>query len=179
MLFVARMVEKKGTRYLLEAMKGIDARILLAGDGPERAGLERLAGELGLDAEFLGAKDRNELRVLYASCDVFAAPSVVAADGDKDGLPVVILEAMASGAPVIASDIAGIGEAVKDGENGILVPPKDVDALREALRTVLADPELRRRYSRRSLELARAFDYSTIAERYHQVLEQAMDGWRG
>lgn len=91
----------------------------------------------------------------------------------------VILEATASGAPVVASDIAGIGEAAKDGDNGILVPPKDVDALRMALRTVLFDADLRRLYSQRSLELVKAFDYSTIAERYRGVLEQAMDDWSG
>jgi glycosyltransferase involved in cell wall biosynthesis len=171
-LFVARLAEKKGARYLLEAMQGLDAKLLIVGDGPERAMLEGRARQLQLDCEFLGPKNKTELQSLYASCDVFAAPSVVAADGDKDGLPVAILEAMASGAPIVASDIAGIGEAVADGENGYLTKPGDVDALHTAIAKVLSSgDDGYKRFSQRSLALAGRFDFAQIGEEYRKLID--------
>jgi glycosyltransferase involved in cell wall biosynthesis len=171
-LFVARLVEKKGARYLLQAMQDIDAKLLIVGNGPERDSLKGLAARLDIDCEFLGPKTKDELRPLYASCDVFAAPSVVAADGDKDGLPVAILEAMASGAPIVASDIAGIGEAVVDGENGYLTKPGDVQALHAVITKVLScEDDGFERLSRRSVALARRFDFVQIGEEYHELID--------
>jgi glycosyltransferase involved in cell wall biosynthesis len=171
-LFVARLAEKKGARYLLEAMQGLDAKLLIVGDGPERAMLEERARQLQLDCDFLGPKNKTELQSLYASCDVFVAPSVVAADGDKDGLPVAILEAMASGAPIVASDIAGIGEAVADGENGYLTKPGDVEGLSAAIAQVLSLGDDRyERFSQRSLALAGRFDFAQIGEEYCKLID--------
>ncbi|NEG95370.1 glycosyltransferase [Bifidobacterium sp. SMB2] len=173
-LFVARLVEKKGARYLFEAMKDIDAKLLVVGNGPEMDMLQAKAKELNLDCEFLGPKNKDELKSIYASCDVFAAPSVIAANGDKDGLPVAILEAMASGAPIVASDIAGIAEAVDDGENGYLTEPKNVSAIRESIQKILSDDDLRKKFSENSVRFAKRFDFASIGEEYHQLIERIL-----
>lgn len=170
-LFVARLVEKKGARYLLEAMQGIDAKLLMVGDGPEMDMLQGRAKELNLDCDFLGPKNKDELKSIYASCDVFVAPSVIAANGDKDGLPVAVLEAMASGAPIVASNIAGIAEAVVDGQNGYLVDPKNVEELHNGIMKLLGDTNLRSAFSKSSISLARKFDFSSIGEEYHVLIE--------
>lgn len=174
-LFVARLVEKKGARYLFEALQGLDVKLLIVGDGPEREALSTQASSLSLDCDFLGPKTKDDLRELYASCDVFAAPSVQAANGDKDGLPVAILEAMASGAPVVASDIAGISEAVIDGVNGHLVRPKDVKGLREAILDVLDDDARRRGMSESSRRLAGKFDFTSIGLEYRKLIDSIFD----
>lgn len=174
-LFVARLVEKKGARYLFEAMKGINAKLLVVGNGPEMDMLQTKAKKLNLDCEFLGPKNKDELKSIYASCDVFAAPSVIAADGDKDGLPVAILEAMASGAPIVASDVAGIGEAVMDGENGRLVTPKNVQGIHDAIVEILDDPEKSKHFSQNSVKLAKRFDFAHIGEEYHALIERLFD----
>ncbi|PLS31641.1 a-glycosyltransferase glycosyltransferase family 4 protein [Bifidobacterium margollesii] len=173
-LFVARLVEKKGARYLFEAMKDIDAKLLVVGNGPEMDMLQGKARELELDCDFLGPKNKDELKSIYASCDVFVAPSVIAANGDKDGLPVAILEAMASGAPIVASDIAGIAEAVVDGENGYLTEPKNVASLRKSIQRILDDEESRKEFSTNSVKLAKRFDFASIGEEYHQLIERML-----
>lgn len=173
-LFVARLVEKKGARYLFEAMKDIDAKLLVVGNGPEMDMLQGKARELDLDCDFLGPKNKDELKSIYASCDVFVAPSVIAANGDKDGLPVAILEAMASGAPIVASDIAGIAEAVVDGENGYLTEPKNVVSLRKSIQRILNDEESRKEFSANSVKLSKRFDFASIGEEYHQLIERML-----
>lgn len=173
-LFVARFVEKKGARYLFDAMQNVNVKLLVVGSGPEEEMLREKASQLNLDCDFLGPKNKDELKSLYATCDVFVAPSVIAADGDKDGLPVAILEAMASGAPIVASDIAGIGEAVFDGENGHLTKPKDVAGIRAAVLDVLADEERRERFSKRSVELAKRFDFVNIGEEYKHLIDESL-----
>jgi glycosyltransferase involved in cell wall biosynthesis len=170
-LFVARLVEKKGARYLLEAMQGINAKLLIVGDGPDRGTLEKLADTLHLDYSFLGPKNKQELKSLYASCDVFVAPSVIASDGDKDGLPVAILEAMASGAPIVASNIAGIAEAVRHEDNGFLTEPKNVEQIHLAISTILNDDGLRDSFSERSVILAKQFDFAAIGKRYREIID--------
>ncbi|MEK0263943.1 glycosyltransferase [Bifidobacterium mongoliense] len=173
-LFVARLVEKKGARYLIEAMQDIDAKLLIVGDGPEREMLEAQVRRLNIDCEFLGPKNKTELQTLYASCDVFVAPSVIAADGDKDGLPVAILEAMASGAPIVASDVAGISDAVEDGGNGYLTKPGNVDDLYGAIMRVLSGVERHERFSRESIKLAKRFDFVEIGKEYKKLIDGVM-----
>jgi glycosyltransferase involved in cell wall biosynthesis len=111
----------------------------VAGDGPERAALTQLAGELGLDdrVRFLGR--REDAADLLAACDVFVLPSRL------EGLGVAALEAMAARRPVVASAVGGLAEAIVDGETGLLVPPDDVDALATALVRLVDDAVLRDR----------------------------------
>ena len=131
-LSVGRLVPGKGHAVLLEALdrlrqQGIGTRTTLVGDGPERESLELLAAELGLDVRFAGAVGRDELAAFYAAADAFCLPTFA------EGLGVVLLEAMASGLPVVSTQVMGVPEAVEDGETGLLVSPGRADLLADAL----------------------------------------------
>lgn len=117
--------------------------ITLVGDGRLRADLERRAGELGLTGRirFAGALTEHEVRDELARADLFVLPSVVARDGQMEGLPVALMEAMACGVPVVSTELSGIPELVRPGETGVLAPPGDAAGLAGALRSVLADPD--------------------------------------
>nr|WP_236671879.1 glycosyltransferase [Enterococcus sp. BWB1-3] len=174
-LFVGRLVEKKGTRYLIEAMAKVDATLIIVGDGPEMTKLVELAQGIDADIRFVGAKNKKELAVLNASCDVFCAPAVVAKDGDKDGLPVAIIEAMASGTPIVASQIGGLAEAVVDNYNGLIVEPGNVKDLVSKLNLLLDDDELRNKLSRQAIEKAHEFDFSKIGARYKEIFDRIIE----
>jgi glycosyltransferase involved in cell wall biosynthesis len=143
----ARLDAQKGHRVLLEAAAEVpDACFLLAGDGPEREGLEALARELGLEGRvrFLGR--REDVPQLLAAADVFALPSLY------EGSSLAVLEAMAAGIPVVSSAIGGTDELIEDGRSGLLVPPGEAEALAAALRRLLGDPELGRQLAARARE---------------------------
>ena len=143
-LFVGRMVEKKGLAVLLDAVRrlpeGLDWSLQVAGDGPLRAELEAQAS--GLPIEFTGSASREDLARAYARSSVMVVPSVPASSGDQDGLPTVLLEAMGAGCAIVASDLPGIDEAVEHRVNGLLVPSADPDKLAGALAEVLIDTDL-------------------------------------
>jgi glycosyltransferase involved in cell wall biosynthesis len=156
---VARLSKEKGLHYLLEgfaAMAGRhpQARLVLAGDGPERRRLERLAGRLGLAerVRFLGEVPHEQVPAVLQEFDVFAMPST------WEGFGVAALEAEAMELPVVASNVHGIPDVVLDGDTGLLVPPRDPQALASALDRLVSDAGLRRRLGR----AARAF----VAEHY-------------
>jgi glycosyltransferase involved in cell wall biosynthesis len=131
----ARLHTQKGHRYLLAAARQVpDALFLLAGDGPERDDLQRMAAELGVAdrVRFLG--HRPDVTKLLLHCDLFVLPSLF------EGLPLSVLEAMAAGKPVIATDVGGTDEVVTHGVSGLLVRPADPDALANAINAVLGDP---------------------------------------
>ncbi|MDE2403616.1 MAG: glycosyltransferase family 4 protein [Sphingomonadales bacterium] len=143
---VGRLSREKGQRGLLEAFAAVrdrlpGARLDLVGDGPLRADLEALAAALGIGeaVRFHGALPEAETLAVIAGADIFVLPSFM------EGLPVVIIEAMALGKPVIASGVAGIPELVRDGRNGVLVPPSHGAALAEAMARLAADPTACRR----------------------------------
>ena len=138
-----RLIEQKGVSDALQAFAGTrsefpEARLLIAGDGPLRAQLESEATQAGLtgSVRFLGWRD--DVPQLLAACDLFLMPSL------WEGFGLVLLEAMAQGLPVVASRVSAIPEIVAAGETGLLAPPRDVPALREALLTLLRDPPLAR-----------------------------------
>jgi glycosyltransferase involved in cell wall biosynthesis len=144
LLFVGRLAAVKGVPVLFEAMQGLiadhpDLRLTLVGDGPERAGLEARAQGLGGHVDFVGYKSQTEVAALLREATALVLPSFA------EGLPVVLMEALAAGVPIVATRIAGVAELVEDGVNGRLVPPGDVMALRAALAEVLGDAELRAR----------------------------------
>jgi glycosyltransferase involved in cell wall biosynthesis len=161
-LAVGRAVPKKGIDTLVEACalaarggEPVHAEVL--GDGPELVGLGELAASRSLESNviFRGACPPDEVSEAYARCSVVVVPSRIAPDGDRDGLPTVLFEAMGRGLPVIATDVVGISELVRDGENGMLVPPDDPQALAEALLRVRRDPQLAERLgsaARRTIE---------------------------
>jgi glycosyltransferase involved in cell wall biosynthesis len=144
-LCVGRFVEKKGIAHLIEAARilrdrGSPARLVVIGDGPLKTALEAQARGLPTVA-FTGWLPAPEVRRRLRAAMALCVPSVVSQDGDADGLPTVILEAMADGVPVIGSRQAGIAEAVEDGASGLLVPPGSPAALAEAIETMLGRPE--------------------------------------
>lgn len=148
---VGRMVEKKGFFDLIRAVaaltgRGVALRVRIAGEGELFERVRAAVAIAGLEdvITLLGARTQQEVRELLEWADVFAAPSVVGADGNVDGLPTVLLEAMASGVPCVASTVTGIPEAVEDGVNGFLHEPGDVAGLEAALCRA-ADPGLDRR----------------------------------
>jgi glycosyltransferase involved in cell wall biosynthesis/GT2 family glycosyltransferase len=139
---VGRLVEKKGFAYLVEAVAEVDPgvlrRVRVAGDGPLRSELEELAHARGVAdrVEFLGSLDPDGVRSLLESADLLAMPCVVAADGDRDSMPVVVKEAMAMEIPVVGTDEVGLPEAV-GADHGRLVPPRDSGALGAAIDELL------------------------------------------
>jgi len=139
LLTLASLVPRKGIDVLLAALAEpelaeADLTLCVAGDGPERAALERRAAELTHDVRFLGRRDDGA--DLLAACDVFVLPS------RREGLGVAALEALAAGRPVVASRVGGLAETVRDGETGLVVEPGDAGALATALARLARDPEL-------------------------------------
>jgi colanic acid/amylovoran biosynthesis glycosyltransferase len=157
-----RLIEKKGLDLTLRAFAEVSktfpaARLVIAGDGPLRAGLEKLAGELGVAARtrFTGFLGQPQLREEVRGAHLFVHPSRTTTDGNREGVPNAMLEAMASGAVAIASRHGGIPEAMTDGEGGLLVPENDAAALAQAMLRVMQSSELLTRLSnggRRAVE---------------------------
>lgn len=152
LLCVAQLRPKKGLADLIDACarlvgRGYDVRCRIIGEGPLRPELETRVRERGLEdvVEFAGALPHDEVLDHYRRASVFVLPCVVAPNGDRDGIPNALLEAMASKVPVVSTAHSGIPEAVEAGRSGLLVPPGDVAALTDALARLLDDPDLRRR----------------------------------
>lgn len=147
LLAVGRLVEKKGFPVLVDALRHLPAHVSLriVGEGPQRDLLAARVADAGLGGrvELVGRRTHADLPDLYAAADIVVVPSVVDAAGDRDGLPNVVLEAMACGRAIVASDVAAIPSAIVDGAHGLLVPPGDAVALAGALGALVADPALR------------------------------------
>ncbi len=149
-LCVARLVEKKGVDVLIDAVALLTAAhphlvVEIIGDGPLDETLRARAKAAGVDGviRFLGPQPSDVVDAAYLRCAMVVLPCRVAANGDRDGMPTVIIEAMARGLPVISTDVVGISEAVKPGRTGLLVPPDDPAALATAMDVLLLDAELR------------------------------------
>lgn len=150
LLTVGRLVEKKGTEYALKAVASLEqensvqVHLEVVGDGPLRDQLENLSKQLGVSdvVSFSGAVPPAEMPAAFDRADVFVLPSITASDGDHEGRPVVLLEAQASGLPVVATRHGGIPEGVLEGESAILVDERNPDQLAAAVRQLLDDPGL-------------------------------------
>ena len=161
-LTIGRLVEKKGHEYTIRAIAKIikkyrNTEYIIAGDGPLRNKLEDLVSELDIKSyiKFLGAVEQNEVLKLYQQAHIFVLPSITANNGDQEGIPVVLMEAQATGLPVISTFHTGIPEVVVDGKSGFLVPEKDIDALTEKLEYLIEHPEIwpdMGRYGRKFVE---------------------------
>ncbi len=147
-LTVARLVEKKGVQYGIQALAKVlkkypHVEYKIAGDGPLKTELKSLMDRLNLNdhVQLLGWKRHDEIVELMHSADILLAPSVTSKDGDLEGIPVVLMEALAQGLPVLSTRHSGIPELVRDGQFGFLVPERDVDALAEKLEYLIEHPE--------------------------------------
>jgi colanic acid/amylovoran biosynthesis glycosyltransferase len=172
-LSIGTLHEVKGQTYLIEACRQLAADDVpftcrFVGDGPDRTALERQVAEADLAdrVEFLGQRTRDEIARLLGSSDVLVAPSVPTRSGKREGIPVVLMEAMSAGLPVVASALSGIPELVIDGSSGLTVPPGDAGAIAAALRRLHDDPELRTRLGGAARDRVVAeFDVDRNAER--------------
>lgn len=169
------LVPPKGIPRLLEAMadprlRQIGCRLVIAGDGPERSGLERQATKLDINVTFLGGVDNESMPRLYREADMFVIPCVTATDGHHDGIPVALMEAMASGTPVVSSNISGIPELIEDDVSGLLTPEDSIEPLVEAILRVLTDEALSVRLARAGRERVHdRFDIRDVARRLHDL----------
>lgn len=180
LLGVGRMATKKGFQRLIEILPALlagnpELRIVLAGGGDLLDGFKAAASPWPDRVFFPGAVLRDTLPDLYRAADLFVLPAVHDSKGNVDGLPNVILEAMASGLPVVASGISGIPLAVEDGRTGLLVPEKDPAALLAALSRLLADPGGARAMGERGRAKAVAeLTWDAVAARYREGYEAAL-----
>ena len=163
LLGVGRLAEKKGFKYLIEAMPLIlqeipSAKLIIIGFGPQKARLENQIQQLNLASSIslIGGKTGKELQDWFASADIFIGPSIITADGDTEGQGVVFLEAMASGTAVIASDVGGIKDAVRDNISGLLVPEKNPQAIAKKVLTLAKNNQLKQKLIQNALELVRS-----------------------
>ena len=173
-LFVGRFEEpRKGFRYLLDAMARVqdalgEVRLLVAGPGDQQAFAKQVQRRRLRDVTFLGEVPEDWLPAVYASCDVFCAPST-----GRESFGIVLLEAMASGKPVVASNIDGYRSVARNGEDALLVEPRNPHVLSDAILTVLEDRELAARLGRSGRERAKACSWAQITERIVECYEYA------
>jgi glycosyltransferase involved in cell wall biosynthesis len=178
-LHVGRLVEKKGTQLLLRAFAQIahkheHAKLIIIGDGPLRKHLEAEAARLQISnrVRFLGLLPHDEVLKWDARAAIKAVPSVTAKDGDREGLPTVVMETAALGIPIVAFDSGGIGEAVDHGQTGLLCREFDVDSLAQNLALLLSQSDLNKAMGARARKMAEdRFD----AEKQARLLEEHYD----
>lgn len=179
-LFVGRLVEKKGCMYLLDAMPEIlkhhpDARLTIVGDGAMGQELKQHATSLGIAhaVTFCGAIRNAELPGLYRRATLFVAPSIVTAQGDQEGLGLVLVEALACECPVVASDLPAIRDVIIHGETGWLVPQKEPASIARAVLALLAQPELRQQLALNGRSrVVQNFDWESVADRYAALIDE-------
>jgi len=168
-LFAGRLVKEKGLDILFQAMSSLrhlNWQLLIAGDGAERTNLETLSRELGIDdrVTFLGV--RGDIPRLMAACDMVVLPS------RWEGLPLTLLEVMAAGKPVVATQVGGVAEVLQDGVQGFLVPPENPMAMKEAISKLLGDEELAHSLGIAGKKRAAEFSASTISGQIISLYQQ-------
>jgi glycosyltransferase involved in cell wall biosynthesis len=183
LLYVGRLAEKKGVATLLHAFSILWAQhpeltLSIVGSGPDERALQSLCLDLDLGkrVRFLGRLSHDEIAPLYRNCLATIVPSVVADDGDQEGLGLTAVEAMACGAPVIASDLEALREVIVHERTGLLVKSGDQNALAAAIMRLAADPEMADRLGSAARDEAlHRFDWDNVAARYKTLLLEAAD----
>lgn len=176
-----RLVPKNGVEYLIESLPSIRQRfekmtLVIVGDGPERQKLEARVAELGLQSSvvFLGNKANDDLPRFYADADIVAIPSL------KEATSIAGLEAMASARAVVATNVGGLPEIIEDGVNGLLVPPRDPEALSQAIARLIETPGLRNQLGLAARScVERKFTWEQVATETTRAYERAIAVWHG
>ncbi|MBQ0725253.1 MAG: glycosyltransferase [Cycloclasticus sp.] len=176
-LFVGRLVEKKGVKYLIKAFSMLpkktqdESTLWIVGDGDERKSLEHQAQNLGVkNIKFWGQIQNKQLPDFYAAATLFVAPSIIDSKGDTEGQGVILLEAMASKTPIIATTVGGISEVITDGKTGLLVQQKNSSALSTAIQLLVNNPKTTEAYSGSALEhLVKTYSWEPIAQQFISI----------
>jgi len=169
-IFVGRFRPEKGVKYLIEAMNIIiqhvqPVKLILVGEGPEEEKLKQLVGQfnLGRFINFVGQIPNEKVPQYMVTAYVFVLPSLC------EGFPNVLLEAMGSGLPIVATNVCGLPEIIRDGENGFLVEPKNPGQIAENVSLLLEDDELREKISKNNKEKARKYSWDSVVDRLEEV----------
>jgi len=181
---VGTLQEKKGHAVLIDAAarlveKGVAFHLMIAGGGALMEALSQQVARLSLGSvvELVGSRPQEEIRKLYEEADLFALACVYSSNGDLDGIPVVLMEAMAQGIPCVSTSVSGIPELIGAGREGLLGPPGDADALAERMERLISDGDLRRDVcaaARKKVE--EDFDIRKSAEQFEALLTRHMAG---
>lgn len=178
LLFLSRLEKRKGLKYLLGAFSKLkwdwpNLRLLVAGSGKPDADSLRIISERNLqDVVFLGrVSDEDKFRY-YKTADIYCAPAT-----GRESFGIVLLEAMAAGAPIVASAIEGYSSVITHGREGLLTPPKDEDALADAIATLLVDPQLRRRLSMAGSMNVQNYRWERVARRVMDCYDASREAW--
>lgn len=170
-LFVGRFVEIKGITYLIDAMKKIDALLVIVGKGPDEEKIKKQAEECKEKVLFMGPQDHSVLPIIYASSDIFIIPSITLSGGVTEGAPTVITEAMASGLPVIGTNTGGIPELISDGENGMIIKEKNSEDIVEKVNFLMNNPEILQKMALNAREMGVQKSYKNVAKSFRDLLE--------
>jgi glycosyltransferase involved in cell wall biosynthesis len=170
------MIPRKGFQFLIRALPQViqhatcDFEIELVGDGPYRTELVKLADALGVSHKihFTGSVPYAALPQKYSQADIFTLCS------SAEGMPLVVLEAMGSGLPIVASRVQGIEDLVGVGENGVLFTPGDVDGLAQGLISLINDSESRVQMGKTSVERVQKYDWKNIAQSYLEIYQRVL-----
>lgn len=176
-LFAGRLAEKKGVRHLIHALaderlRKHGTRLHIAGTGPLLHELEQLARDIGVAeaVQFLGARPHEALAEEMRSATLFCAPFVIAADGDREGTPTVLLEAAAASLPIVTSDVGGCRDIVANGRSGWLLPPGNAAALADALAEAIDDSPRAAEMATQARYEAERRSWPRIAAAYYNIL---------
>jgi glycosyltransferase involved in cell wall biosynthesis len=176
---VGRLVEQKGMEYFLRAAHKVLQRFpntlfVIVGDGPDRAKLEQLSKGLGIDMSVVFTGSRRDMPSVYASLDIFVLASL------EEGMPIAVLEALASGCPTIATEVGAVPKLIVPGQTGVLVRPADTESLAQAICSLLSEPDLRRHMAANGKEVVDTqFASHAMTRKYLQIYDRALRGtWR-
>jgi colanic acid/amylovoran biosynthesis glycosyltransferase len=186
LLTIARLVEKKGVQYGIESVAKIlkkypNIEYKIAGDGYLKKNLQGLIKELGVcdNVKLLGWNRQEQIVELLQEADILLAPSVTSQSGDREGIPVAIMEALAWGLPVISTRHSGIPEIIQDGQTGLLAPEWDTDVLAEKMEYLIEHPELWSQMARKGRKYVEEhYNIDTLNDRLVEIYRQLFSGHR-
>ncbi len=179
LIFVGRLVEKKGVRYLIEAMVLVSKRLpsielVIVGDGPDRNYLESLVTDRKLQQHisFVGSVSNHQVPAYLNKAKIAVMPSVIASDGDQEGLGLVAVEAMGCGCVVVASDLPAVRDVIIDGNTGIMATPASSESLAEAIIKLTADDNLAENIADQGREyVLKKYDWQHIGNKYQDIID--------
>ena len=183
LIYVGRLVEKKGVATLVTAIHLLkndfpELRLTIVGDGPEKPALEKLVADFGVNAQidFAGSQPNENVPQYYQSAGIAVVPSIVAADGDQEGLGLVAVEALGCGCVTIVSDLPALRDVVSDGENGLVFRATDATDLSEKIRHLLTNTALFERLgSAGPQSVVNRFDWKQAGSRYLSIINKYLD----